>query len=292
MAFKIIGSISGNVAEVDILNQQLVALPQSVNATNTTRVGYTFIAAGPNARPLQSMGPMGRLATGVQTMELYDPIDGAAVNAMIWNQAAVNLVIAQSATTGFMVLNNTALTTINSSCQITSIKTIQHINTFIPTVRFLFKTPNVAQSNATMEIGFLEATGSANPTNGAFFRWTNAGEFRCVTVFNSVETVSAVLAMPTVNTVHACHINYQGTRVEFWYNNVLLVEVVNPGGNPSPMSSSRLPFGARVLVGGTIPVTAPELHISGISLWRNDLNTNKLWPIRWCQSDVVGINHR
>ena len=126
MAFKIIGSISGNVAEVDVLNQQLVALPQSVNSTNTTRVGYTFIAAGPNARPLQSMGPMGRLATGVQTMELYDPIDGAAVNAMIWNQAAVNLVIAQSATTGFMVLNNTALTTINSSCQITSIKTIQH----------------------------------------------------------------------------------------------------------------------------------------------------------------------
>ena len=180
MGFKIIGNTSGNIAEVDSLGQVLTTTPQSVNSTNSTKVGYTFIAAGPNNRPLQSIGPMGRLSVGTQTMELFDPIDGAIINSMIWTQAAVTQVIAQSSATGFLILNNTAITTINTSSQITTVKAIQLINTFVPTARILFKTPNVAQANVTMELGFLEATGSAVPTNGAFFRWTSAGEFRAV----------------------------------------------------------------------------------------------------------------
>ena len=264
--------------DTDSVNNLKVTTPQTLNSTNSTRVGYSFLATGPNNRALQSYGPMGRLASGVQTMELFDPIDGSAINAQIWNQAATGLIIAQNATTGFLVLNNTALTTINTSCQITSVKQIQLINTFIPTVRILFKTPNVPQSNATIELGYLEATGSAAPTNGAFFRWSSASEFRCVTVFNSVETQSGPLTAPTINTVHAAHISFQGTRVEFWNNNVLLAEVANPAGNPTPTGSSRIALGARVYIGGTAPVTAPEMQVAAISLWRNDLNTNKLWP--------------
>ena len=278
MAFKIIGSTSGNVAEVDSVNNLLVTLPQSLNLTNTTKVGYVYLAAGPNSRAITSYGPMGRLATGLQTMELFDPIDGAAVNAMVWNQAAITLVIGQSSTTGFLVLNSTALTTINTSCQITSIKQIQLINTFVPTVRILFKTPNVPQSNATMELGFLEASGSTAPTNGAFIRWSTAAEFRCVTVYNSVETTSSPLTAPSVNSVHTMHITFRGTKVEFWIDEVLVAEVANPVGNPTPTNNSRIALGSRVYIGGTIPVTAPELHIAAVSLWRNDLNTNKLWP--------------
>ena len=240
MAFKIIGSTSGNVAEVDSVNNQLVTLPQSINSTNTTKVGYAFLACGPNSRALTTYGPMGRLATGVQTMELFDPIDGAAINAMVWNQTSATMVIAQSSTTGFLVLNSTALTTINLSSIIVSIKTIQLINTFVPTVRILFKTPNVPQTNATMELGFLEATGTTAPTNGAFFRWNSSGEFRAITVFNSVETSSAVLTNPSVNVVHTVHITFRGTKVEFWMDEVLLAEVTNPSGNPTPTASSRI----------------------------------------------------
>ena len=265
-------------ADVDSVNNLKVTLPQTVNSTNSGKIGYVFLAAGPNNRAITSFGPMGRLATGVQTMELFDPIDGAALNTMVWNQAAVSMLIAQSATTGFLVLNNTALTTINTSCQITSIKQMQLINTFVPTVRILFKTPNVPQINATMELGFLEAFGTAAPTNGAFFRWSSSGEFRAVTVFSSVETSSAVLTNPSVNVVHTVHITFRGTKVEFWLDEVLVAEVSNPAGNPTPTASSRIALGARVYTGGTAPVTAPEMHLAAFSLWRNDLNTNKAWP--------------
>ena len=129
-----------------------------------------------------------------------------------------------------------------------------------------------------MEMGYLEASGSTAPTNGSFFRWSSSSEFRCVTVFNSVETQSAALTAPSINGVHTAHITIRGTKIEFWLDEVLVSEVTNPAGNPAPTGSSRIALGARVYIGGTIPVLAPELHIAAISLWRNDLNTNKLWP--------------
>lgn len=279
MAIKLVGDASGNVVEVDSVKNLLVTTPQSVNSTNSTKVGYTFLAVGPQNRALTAVGPMGRLATGLQTLELFDPIDGAAVNSNIWNQPApTTFVITQSATTGFMVLNNAASIAINAQCQINSIKRVQLINTFVPQVRILFKTPNVPQANATIELGFGTATGTAAPTDGAFFRWSSASEFRCVCAFNSVETTSGLLTAPTVNVVHTSHIVFRGTKVEFWVDEVLLAEVSAAAGNPNPTSSSRVPLFARVYNGASSPVTAPELHIGAVSLWRNDLNTNKLWP--------------
>jgi hypothetical protein len=276
--FQILGSSGLYNAAVDSVNNLAVTTPQSLNSTNSTKVGYTFLACGPNNRALQTFGPMGRLSTGAQTLELFDPIDGAAVNNMIWTQNVVTMAIAQSAVTGFLVLNSAAITTINTSCQIATIKQIQLIQTFVPTVRMTWKTPNVPQSNATMELGFLECSGSTAPTNGAFFRWSSASEFKCITVFNSVETPSAALTAPTVNALHTSHITFRGNKVEFWIDEALVAEVANPAGNPNPTNSSRIQLGARIYTGATIPVTAPELHIAAVCLWRNDLQTNKLWP--------------
>lgn len=276
--FKILGADGLYNGVVDSVGNQLVTTPQSLNATNSTKVGYTFLACGPQNKALTTFGPMGRLASGVQTMELFDPIDGAAINSHVWTVANTTMTTVQNATTGFLVLNAGASIAINTSAQIIGIKTIQLINTFVPTVRILFKTPNVPQANATMELGFLEATGSAAPTNGAFFRWSSASEFRCISVFNSVETPSAALTAPSVNVVHTSHIVFRGTKVEFWIDEVLVADLANAAGNPTPTNSSRIGLGARIYNGGTSPVLAPELHLAAFSLWRNDLETNKPWP--------------
>ena len=226
-------------SDVDSVNNGKVTLPQTLNSTNSSKVGYAFIAAGPQNKALQTFGPLGRLAVGTQTMEIFDPIDGAAVNTNIWNQATVTMAIAQSATTGWMTLNSGGITTINTSAQINSIKRIQLINTFVPTARVLFSTPNVPQANATIELGFGTASGTAAPTDGALFRWSNTGEFRCITIFNSVETASASLTPPTANALHTAHITFRGTKVEFWIDELLVAEVTNPATNPNPTSAPR-----------------------------------------------------
>ena len=212
---QVYGINGTTIADVDATTNALkVQHPQSVNATNSAKVGFVFLACGPNNRALTSYGPMGRLAVGVQTLELFDPIDGAAVNALIWNQSASTMTIVQSGTTGFMVLNANASLGINASAQVTTIKQMQLINTFVPTSRILFKTPNGTQTNAVMEVGYGFASGVAAPTDATILRWSN-GEFRCVTVFNSGETASGPLTAPTPNVVHTFHSTYRGTKVEF-----------------------------------------------------------------------------
>lgn len=267
---------STNEADVNSDKEVHVSLNKTLSKS-----AYVFLAANglQGGKALTSFGPMGRLSTGVQTLEMFDPVDGATINTNIWNQPApTTFTVAQNATTGFLVLNSGASIAINAQCQINSIKRMQLINTFVPTARILFKTPNVPQANATIELGFGTATGTAAPTDGAFFRWSSASEFRCVTVFNSVETTSAALTAPTANVCHTSHITFRGTQVEFFIDDVSVASVANPLGNPNPQNSSRLPIFARVYNGGTSPVTAPELHLAAVSLWRNDLNTNKLWP--------------
>lgn len=294
MAIKLIGDTSGNTAEVDSVKNLLVTTPQTVNSTNSAKIGYTFLAAGPQNRALTTFGPMGRLATGLQTLELFDPVDGVVVNTNIWNTPAPTTMTVVQNATGFLVLNAGASIAINTFCQINSIKRIQLINTFVPTVRILFKTPNVPQTNATMELGFGASPNTTGAiTDGALIRWNSAGEFRAITVFNSVEQQSGILSNPAVNVVHTLHIVFRGTKVEFWINELLVAEVSNAAGNSSPTATSRVPLFARVFNGATSPVTAPELHLAAVSLWRNDLNTNKLWPTqmssigRHCTSSPV-----
>lgn len=275
--FQIIGNDGLYNVGVDSVNNLKVTMPQSVNSTNSTKVGYVFLAAGPQNKALTTQGPMGRLSVGVQTLEFFDPIDGAAINPHLWNQNAVTMTIAQDSTLGLLTLNSGAITTINTSCSIFSVKKIQLINTFVPTNRILFKTPNVPQANATIELGFLEATGSTAPTNGAFLRWSNSAQFVCVNAFNSVETTSAALTAPTATAIHTFHTTYRGTKVEYWIDEVLVAEVAAVSGQSAPTASSRLQIGARVYTDGTVPSVAPQISIAAVAMWRNDLATNKPW---------------
>ena len=59
---------------------------------------------------------------------------------------------------------------------------------------------------------------------------------------------------------------------------MLVAEVANPAINPNPTANSRITISSRIYTGGTAPAVAPQIFIGAISLWRNDLNSNKLWP--------------
>jgi len=262
--------VGSNLAGVDANTNLKVNLP-----TTLSQAGYVGLVAVPQAKAISSFGPMGRLAVGTTSLDMFDPIDGTAINTNIWTTANVTMTTVQN-TSSFIVLNAAASTAISASAQITSIKQMQLINTFVPTVRILFKTPNVPQANATMEMGFGTAAGTTAPTDGCYFRWSSDGTFYGVSTFNSVDTLAA-FAAPTINITHTAHIVFRGTGCEYWIDDVKLGQVNNPAGNASPTSSSRIPVLMRVYNAATAPTVAPQLHISAVSLFRNDLMSNKPW---------------
>lgn len=269
MAIKIVGSTSGNIAEVDSSNQLKVALP-----TAAASAGFAKAVFDDDLRP-KIFSRFGTISVGPRAISGFDVVDGAALNTNIWTPATTTMTIAQA--NGFVTLNSGAITTANTSAQVTSIKQHQFINGYPLTIRMLVNVSVAAQSNATMEAGAAVASGTSAPTDGVFFRWNSSGEFRCVCNFGGVETQSAAQTMPGTNTLLQLHIVIKGTSVDFYQANTLLVTVSVPATASGPTSSSRYAQFFRVYTGSSPPVTAPQLSFAASFVFHADLNHNKPW---------------
>jgi hypothetical protein len=270
MALKIVGSTSGNIAEVDASNQLKVA----VSAT-AAGAGYVKPVSDPDNLGFRSFSKLGTISVGPRSLTFFDPVDGSTVNTNLWTPANVTMTTAVA--NGMMTLNSGAITTINTSAQVTTIKQAQFINTYTPLYRCLGMVNTLPEPNATIELGAFNASGSSAPTDGCFFRWNTAGEFRAVINFNGSETQSAALTAPTINVLHKFQVHIKGSTVDFSVDDVIVATVAVPAGQSAPVSTSRLPGAARVYTAGTVPTTGPQLNIAAFVICQTDLDRVKPW---------------
>lgn len=268
--FKLLDSAGINIAGVDASGNLKTALPTTIGTGNQVRAYYDD-----DIRP-KIYSRFGTVSVGPRNLAMFDPVDGTAINTNIWVTAVTTMTIAQN-TDGFVVLNNSAITTINTSAQITTIKQVQFINGYPLTYRWFAKTPNIAQTNAVMESGIMFATGVAAPTDGAFFRWTSGGTFIAVVNFGGTETTSASLTMPTANAVLQMHVVIKGSAADFYLANVLVATVNAVTGKAGIWGSSRAVGAHRVYNLGSIPVDPPQLFIGPSFFFQADLESNKPW---------------
>ena len=268
MPFKLIGSASGNVAEVDANNNLKATLP-----VVASQAGFVKVTDGQGweANITQEQ----RLSVGVDSLQFYESVDGSVVNTNNWVQS--QLTMTQAIASAFLVLNSGASTAINTYSIITSTRQFQMMTNFASHTSWMLKTPNIPQANAVMEcgLGFVATTG-APTTSGAYFRWRSDGTFVAVVNWSGTEVPSASLTIPTINTVHIFDIVISHTVVQFFIDDVLVATVV-PGGNAVPVVPTHIPLFARTYTLGTIPSTAPQLFICLAQFIQKDLNTGKLW---------------
>lgn len=217
-------------------------------------------------------GPEGRVDTAINTVLLSDPVDGAAVDIRKW--VASNLTMTQTQAAGFITLNASAITTINTYSILTSVQNFdqQHENNVYWHCKLL--TPNVPQANATMECGLGTVATTAAPTDGAFFRWTSAGDFRCVINNAGTEVQSAALTAPTINVVHHFEIKIEHGEAEFIIDGVSQATLTPGAATANTTNAARLPVFYRTYTGGTAPGTAPQLKIAAVDVWRTVVDLN------------------
>lgn len=265
---KLIGSVSGNVAEVDANNNLKTNLP-----TTASQAGFAKLTDANGSTV--NMTRERRITTGVDNMQFYESVDGSVVNTNNWIQS--QLTMTQAIATGFLVLNSAASAAINLYSIITSTRQFQLMAQFGTHVSWLLKTPNVPQANAVMEcgIGFVATTGA--PTQGgAYFRWGSDGTFKAVVNWSGTEVLSSTLTNPTINTTHTFDIFLSHDAVTFFVDDVLVATLL-PGGNAIPIVPTHIPLFARVYTLGTTPALAPQLFISLASFIQKDIAGNKLW---------------
>lgn len=273
---KLLGTTSGNVAEVDSSNQLLVTTNQDPAKAGAVRL---YDAAG---NPI-NVEENGALSVSQDELILSEQVDGSALNTNKWLTSVSNMTIAQA--NGFIALNSGAALTAGAYAILTSIMNVPLYGDMPVEFAFNAKVSVQPQSNLTIEIGLGNASGITAPTDGAFFRWTSTGAFQAVVSNGGSETAvnctapsgSGLTMPPPSNVTDLLGIIISEDHVQFSVDDYLIADVANPGGLAYPVSAGHQPVFARVYNGGTSPSLAPVLSIGQVLVRQISVNLDRPW---------------
>ena len=280
---KLIGSVSGNVAEVDANNNLKVAGP-----TDVTKVGYVAIS-GLNDTGSVTGTPYGKsvyvtegnkLAVGQSVLLWDDTFNATAQNSSKYRFASTTMTGAMAG--GYLILNNSGITTINTNCGMQTFRSFPLFAKSEVRVNTSVLLTAAPQTNTTIEFGLFNATlpGAAAPTDGCLFRYTSTATLVGVVNYNGTETTVGPFTAPSANVNHDYVIVIQTNTVLFYIDDILQGKIVLLSAAPTlgqPMMAASVPWTARIINGGSAPALANKLEISDVFVTMIGPDTARPW---------------
>lgn len=200
----------------------------------------------------------GRLTVGQPVALLNEFFNNTAINSAVWTAPVTTMTVTLAG--GTMNLNASNLTT---TATVARTSTYAHfpfyadLATYCVFDALLTQPP---QNNNVVEMGFGIATGTAAPTDGAFFRYNASAQLLAVINVNGAEVSSAVLTSPTDNVMHRYKITVENDRVFFAIDGVVQAIISTPTTAGFPIYAPAQPFFARVYNSG-VPTLAVQLKL-------------------------------
>jgi hypothetical protein len=277
MAVRIKGTT--NLQEVDVNGNAYVNLPKTdIQAGFSSMLAENDAGTVTGARYVKAVEVSDdfRVRVGVDTMVFNEQFPAATFNTAIWQNSATTMTTAIS--TGFANLN-AGLSV--AAAAVAQLRTYRHFPCYKQYTTYCEMEVQLSQapvSGNRCEWGLLLVSGTAAPTDGAFFRVTETGELRCILNYNGTETQSAALStlLLGVGETHSYLVYVGSGVVEFWVNNILIAEIPTPVGQGSSLSSMNLPLSFRNYnVSATS--AAQVMKIGNVNVTFGDQNGNKPW---------------
>lgn len=248
---------TGNKMKVDANGNANVTLPGT-----STQAGYARLAGDDTSAYGVEVPSTRRLLVGQDSIQFYDGMEGSAVNGGLWTAPVTTFTVAQA--NGFIVLNNTGVTTANAVARISSVPNMRFLGRVPLMISMRMKMENLCVTNVTAEWGWGTAATTAAPTDGAYFRCNPNGQFRAYLNFGGVETPSAVLATPSNGNVHKFKIVVYHDDVHFYVDDVQVADLDVPVDAANPTLSDHLPIFVRLYNGASTPAVAPKIHVAQV----------------------------
>lgn len=279
--FKLLGSTSGNVAEVDANNNVKANLP-----TTPAQSGYAALAVESDTglitgtRAVKKLGACedGALYVSQFTRFLTTNFPGTVLDSTLWTSIVTTMTT--SVAGGLLSLNAGLSTAISAVAQV---RTYRHFpidagnHTTIEIVGQFAQTP---VANNVTEWGCGLASGTSAPTDGAFFRLNATGEFRAILNNNGSEIQSGTLnfaALVGTNTAVEFYIIFNDTSVVFKIGDNVAAEIALPTGGGTLTASQNLPVFFRTY--NTAATSAAQvIKIGGATVRLDMTDTSKAWP--------------
>ncbi len=246
---KIVDPATNTAANVTA-GTDAVARVQVALAASAPNAGYAVklleqdpgTAPGVLTRVAPIASPNRRQSVGLDTTLFDYTFNATAQNTSVWSYTFTTMTMTQ---TGGFLLCNTSLTATAATGSI-----LRTFRTFtlrgaaalrVDLVGVITATP---LANQVWEAGLGTGAATTAPTDGAYWRLTDAGLIGVIN-YNNVETPTAVLiaANSVALTKNALYrINIGERSVEFWRGGFLLATLAVPDGNGAPFITDSLPM--------------------------------------------------
>lgn len=285
--------LTGTIANVDISNNATVNLPWTDPSGVTLGGGNEVAGFATNLNESDAGSVTGvrdvkatevtsnyRTRSGVDQTMLNENFTGSALNTTVWTSpVSVSTIVVGS---NVVILNAGASVAANSVARISTYRSFPVLLTYplYNTTHVQFTSTPV--SNSVHEWGLFLATGTAAPTDGAYFTLNAAGEFRCIVNTNGTINQSAALdftALVGVNQTHQFLI-YAGVDViAFWIDNIKVYEATLSTVSTLGVQtgSGQLPVSFRSYNSALVSGTANLMKVSAVNVTLAEMANSKAW---------------
>ena len=195
-----------------------------------------------------------------------DTFNATAQNTSIWRYTNIAGMVATE-TGGFVNLNSGAVTTINTNVSYQTFRTFSIFGK--SEIRFTIMAQHTVapQTNATTEWGLFTATlpGAAIPTDGCFFRFNAAAEFRGVCNNNATEVQTAALTATSANVVHEYTIVIGSNAVLFVVDDSVVGTITlltDAPGVGQAFLQATVPMTFRHYIAGSGPASGMQFRVA------------------------------
>ena len=222
-----------------------------------------------------------RLSVGIDTPLFDYTFNTIAQDTGLWRYVTSTMTTTWS--TSGMLLNAISSTVSGNGTAVSSYRQLTLTGNGSLVLDIAFNITNAPVANQILEIGlFPFGAGNVAPTEGVYFRFSNAGLFGNIN-FNNVETSTGQLC-PAVdiadNTTYILTIRINESEVSFWKDGVLLANGVlsTPPAQGQPYITTTLPVTFQFRNNGTVsgsPIM--QAKILDVSIDQKSINLGKLY---------------
>jgi len=266
---RIQGELSANVAEVDSDKNLKVNLPKVEDQSGYVRALSELDAGEVTGAPLLLSPEVSndyRSRVGTDSIMFEEPFLGTVLNSSVWTAPVTTQAVAVAG--NLLTLNSAGSVAAAGVSRVTSQRAFPIWGSYTTWFSFAAIHRTDFVSNCVMDFGLMYATGTADVTDGAFFRVTSSGTFQAIVAIGSNDVCSAVIdpgLWPT-NEARDFLVGIHQDRVTFWINNILVAAFDCPVSIPTLVPSGALPITFRQYVTGSNMPQAQQLVISRASI--------------------------
>lgn len=284
MSVQIRGGVSTVVAETDADGNLLVNPPVDQDLAGFVATASEVDPGTPAASIARTVRPDDtsadfRKRVGLDTPQYFRTFTGTAVNTNIWQQNLTTMSVAVS--NGFLRLNSGNAVASGNAANVYSYRFFsQQLTMPIYCEMDAKYVATDFQIGVTAELGLMNGpTGTADPTDGAFFRYQGSVLLAILSYGGSAGEVPVVVdssLVPAVNQTAHYLIAMYGDYVEFWINGVLVARIEQPTSNGGVTLSPSQQMAFRIRNTSAV-ASAVQLHVFSAGVDLGDAFSGQPW---------------